>query len=213
MTIRVNARVDLRRLSTGPPFVRRAPSRGHGVPETLPDRGVRSSGWRLDHGNSVSDMDAPTLLVHHAVVPPAQRDQVVQVGVRAKWPLWCPSIHECMLSRPDGVIRRVSSPLAAAFREAHHDLDGAEGGDVRAGSDGSTLDRCRARNAQVTDVVLTPRMVVCRTISISIESAANDLRPERGLARPQAAETRLQIRVSAAAAVSRSPQFTGSFPA
>jgi hypothetical protein len=33
-------------------------------------------------------------------------------------------IHECMLSRPDGVIRRVSSPLAAASREPHHDLEG-----------------------------------------------------------------------------------------
>ncbi len=60
-------------------------------------------------------------------------DQVVQVGVRAEWPLWCSSIHECMLSRPDGAIRRVSSPLAAASREPHHDLEGADGGDIRGG--------------------------------------------------------------------------------
>jgi hypothetical protein len=49
-------------------------------------------------------------------------DQVVQVGVRAKWPLWCPSIHECLLSRPDVVIRRVTSPLAAASREPGHSV-------------------------------------------------------------------------------------------
>jgi hypothetical protein len=55
-------------------------------------------------------------------------NEVAPVGVRAKWPLRCPSIHECMLSRPDGVIRRVSSPLAAASREPHHDLEGVEDG-------------------------------------------------------------------------------------
>jgi hypothetical protein len=89
MAILVNARVDLRRLSTGLPFVRRAPSRGHGVPETLPDRGARWSGWRVHYGKSVIDADAPTVLVHCAVVRPAQRDQILELG----GPAVCPVVH------------------------------------------------------------------------------------------------------------------------
>jgi hypothetical protein len=45
-----------------------------------PDRMARSSGWRLHDGTSVSDMDAPPLLVHRAVAPPAQGDQVLELG-------------------------------------------------------------------------------------------------------------------------------------
>ena len=45
------------------------------------------SGWRFHHGNSVSDVDAPTLLVHRAVVRPAQGDQVVELGGTAVRPV------------------------------------------------------------------------------------------------------------------------------
>jgi hypothetical protein len=54
---------------------------------TLLDRVVLSSGWRLDYGNSVSDLDAPTLLVDRAMVRPAQGGQVVELGGTAVRPV------------------------------------------------------------------------------------------------------------------------------
>jgi hypothetical protein len=45
------------------------------------DRGAHWSGWRIHHGNSVGRVDAPTLLVHRSVVPPAQGHQVVDRGL------------------------------------------------------------------------------------------------------------------------------------
>jgi hypothetical protein len=38
------------------------------------------SRWWLHHGSSVSDVKAPSLLVHRAVVRPAQGDEVVELG-------------------------------------------------------------------------------------------------------------------------------------
>ena len=46
-----------------------------------------SSRWRVNHGTSVSDMNAPTLLVHRAVVRPAQGDQIVELGWTAVRPV------------------------------------------------------------------------------------------------------------------------------
>jgi hypothetical protein len=57
------------------------------VTETLPDGVAFSSGRRLDDGTSVSDMDAPALLVHRSMVWPAQGNQVVELGGTAVRPV------------------------------------------------------------------------------------------------------------------------------
>jgi hypothetical protein len=49
--------------------------------------GALSSGWRLHYGNSVSAVDAPTLLVHCAMVRPAQGDQVRKLSGTAVRPV------------------------------------------------------------------------------------------------------------------------------
>jgi hypothetical protein len=41
---------------------------------------IPASRWRLHHSIAVSDVDAPPLLMHRAVMPPAQGDQVVELG-------------------------------------------------------------------------------------------------------------------------------------
>ena len=46
-----------------------------------------SSGWRLHDGTSVSDVDAPPLLVHRAVVRPAQGDEILELGGPAVRPV------------------------------------------------------------------------------------------------------------------------------
>jgi hypothetical protein len=48
---------------------------------------LKRSGWRLYDGNSVSDVDAPTLLVHRAMVRPAQGDEIVELGGTAVRPV------------------------------------------------------------------------------------------------------------------------------
>jgi hypothetical protein len=45
-----------------------------------------SSGWRVYDGNSVSDVNAPTLFVYRAMVRPAQRDEIAKVGVALAQP-------------------------------------------------------------------------------------------------------------------------------
>src|ERR1700687_2263748 len=59
---------------------------GVGRKRCLTGKPVRS-GWRLHHGNSVSDVDAPTLLVHAAVVRPAEGDQIVELSWTAVRPV------------------------------------------------------------------------------------------------------------------------------
>jgi hypothetical protein len=59
-----------------------------------------------DHADIGMSADREGAVVEAAVVEMTQRHEVVQVGVRAKWPPWCPSIHECMLGRPDEVTSR-----------------------------------------------------------------------------------------------------------
>jgi hypothetical protein len=49
--------------------------------------GVKSSGRRLHQSNSISNMDTPTLLVHRSVMPPAQGDQVLELGWTAVRPV------------------------------------------------------------------------------------------------------------------------------
>jgi len=48
---------------------------------------ARSSGWRLHDGKSISDVNAPTLLVHRAMVRPAQGEQIVELGRTAIRPV------------------------------------------------------------------------------------------------------------------------------
>jgi hypothetical protein len=55
--------------------------------ETLPDRVAPSSEWRVHDGDSVGDVDAPALLMHTAVVRPAQGDQIVELGLTAVGPV------------------------------------------------------------------------------------------------------------------------------
>jgi hypothetical protein len=59
-------------------------------PNTLPDRVALASGRRLHDYSSISDVDAPALLMHGAMVPPAQADQVVGLGR----PAWSPRLSE-----------------------------------------------------------------------------------------------------------------------
>ena len=82
-------------------------------PGTLPDRGSPSSGWRLHYGDSVSDVDAPPLLVHRAVVRPAQRNQVVDLGGTAVRP-----VDDVVTIRPRGrpVAPREAASLVAQVR-------------------------------------------------------------------------------------------------
>src|ERR1700734_2404477 len=41
---------------------------------------IHRSGWRLNHGAAVGDIDVPTLLVHPSVMHPVQRHEVIQLG-------------------------------------------------------------------------------------------------------------------------------------
>ena len=50
-------------------------------------RDVYLSVRRLHHGNSVGDVNAPPLLVHRSVVPPAQRDQILELRWTAVRPV------------------------------------------------------------------------------------------------------------------------------
>jgi hypothetical protein len=65
------------------------------LPETLPNRFTRSSGRRVHCSDSVIDADAPTLLVHCAVVRPAQGDQIGQdaPAIRATTSATCLQAH------------------------------------------------------------------------------------------------------------------------
>jgi hypothetical protein len=81
----------------------------------LPDRVAPSSGRRLYDRPSVSDVDAPALLVHRAVVPPAQGDEVVELGPPAVLPV--PRKHKRVLSSDlcaDRPVRRSRSAASLA---------------------------------------------------------------------------------------------------
>jgi hypothetical protein len=67
--------------------------------DLLPARLELSSGWWLHDGNSVSGVDAPTLLVHRAAVRPAQGNQVGHIGRAAVAPVHqvVPVNHKCVL--------------------------------------------------------------------------------------------------------------------
>lgn len=79
--------------------------------DLLPARLELSSGWWLHDGNSVSGVDAPTVLVHRAAVRPAQGNQVGQFG----WPRdRLPAVGRGSCNHGDrevGVSDRPRSPL------------------------------------------------------------------------------------------------------